>query len=176
MPVTDKRILQRQQMVLKHLGYYHGKCDGIWGPDTIAAKRAFELSGNFNPGYPNNGLPFNQEGPYPIGIMRDYRNRALITHTDMTEEYLTNHKDDLVKAHAPVDPNTGYVDTPKADPVLDIPEPVTPSLAAPVNEETIVGNDEPSDEELDDVVVEEESSSNKNNHPKFQRHHNKHQK
>lgn len=95
--ITDSRILQRQQIVLKHLGYYHGKCDGIWGPSTTAAKRAFELSGNYNPGYPNNGMPFNHEGPFPKGIMRDYKNKALITHVDLTDDFIEKCKSELVK-------------------------------------------------------------------------------
>lgn len=81
-------VLQRQQIILAKLGYYNGKCDGIWGPATIKAKQKFECSGKFNPGYPNNGMPFSYDGPFPEGIMRDWNKRGYITHVDLTEDYI----------------------------------------------------------------------------------------
>ena len=65
---TQPEHLKRQQAILKKHGFYNGKIDGIWGPSSIAAKKAFEASPDFKPGYPNNGMPFKGTGPYPKGI------------------------------------------------------------------------------------------------------------
>jgi hypothetical protein len=75
-----KKQLQRQQVILAHLGFYKHKCDGIWGPDSIAAKRKFESSPSFIPALPNNGLPFGEKEKYPKGI-RIGADR-LLTYTD----------------------------------------------------------------------------------------------
>lgn len=65
---TKPHQLRRQQQVLKHLGYYSGKIDGIWGPATIEAKRNFESDKKFKPSYPNGGLPFAETHDLPAGI------------------------------------------------------------------------------------------------------------
>lgn len=65
---TQPEQLKRQQAIMKKFGFYNGKIDGIWGPSSIAAKKAFEASPDFKPGYPNNGMPFKGTGPYPKGI------------------------------------------------------------------------------------------------------------
>lgn len=57
----------RQQQVLAHLGFYKGRIDGIWGPSTIAAKKAYEGQG-FAPGIPNGGLPFQFPAKLPRGL------------------------------------------------------------------------------------------------------------
>lgn len=67
MQVLDHQM-KRQQVVLKLLGYYNGPIDGVWGPDTIKAKKNFEHSGKFHPCMPNSGLPFAAKGPYPNGL------------------------------------------------------------------------------------------------------------
>lgn len=64
----NEESIKNQQELLKALGYYHGSVDGIWGPKTIQAKKEFESTKNFNPGIPNNGLPFKLDGPFPKGI------------------------------------------------------------------------------------------------------------
>lgn len=62
----------RQQVILKLFSFYKGPIDGIWGPECIEAKKAFENSREkFRPGIPNNGLPFGNERPYPLGIYRN---------------------------------------------------------------------------------------------------------
>lgn len=67
MQLTKKQI-QMQQIILSHLGFYKNKCDGIWGPATIAAKKAFEGQKSFIPALPNSGLPFGEKEKYPKGF------------------------------------------------------------------------------------------------------------
>lgn len=125
---THQRVLQRQQMVLKHLGYYRGRCDGIWSRKTITAKRDFELSGKFNPGYPNNGMPFNCDGPFPSGIIRDPLNKHLIIHVDMDREFIARLEGELVTCTDRFDPEPQVasteptVSTEKVDSVVIPPE------------------------------------------------------
>ena len=64
--------LERQQAILKALGYYVGAIDGIWGPKTVAAMQEFEVSPGFKPGTPNHGMPLSLTPPYPAVITRDY--------------------------------------------------------------------------------------------------------
>jgi peptidoglycan hydrolase-like protein with peptidoglycan-binding domain len=61
----------RQQQILTYLGYYGGHIDGIWGPKTIEAKKAFESSGKFKPGIPNSGSPFSFTPPFPHKLSLD---------------------------------------------------------------------------------------------------------
>lgn len=63
---TDQ--LKRQQLLLTVKGFYKGKIDGIWGPDTVAAKKKWESDRSFVPGLPNSGLPFANKGPWPAGL------------------------------------------------------------------------------------------------------------
>lgn len=65
---TSKAQLKVQQAILNKFGFYSGKIDGIWGPRSIRAKKDFEASPSFKPGFPNNGMPFPSKGPYPKGI------------------------------------------------------------------------------------------------------------
>lgn len=98
-------VLQRQQIILALLGYYNGKCDGIWGPATIKAKQRFECSGKFNPGYPNNGMPFSYDGPFPEGIMRDWNKRGYITHVDLTTDFIKGKIGELSVCKDTYDPH-----------------------------------------------------------------------
>ena len=76
---TGKEQLARQQLIMKLRGFYSGAIDGIWGPQSIDAKKKWELSGSkFTPGLPNQGLPFDNKGPYPKGIRLD-RATGLLT-------------------------------------------------------------------------------------------------
>ena len=68
---VEEKQLARQQAILKHLGFYTGEVDGIWSTLTIKAKKEFEVDSSFNPGIPNNGLPFSIRPPFPKGIMKD---------------------------------------------------------------------------------------------------------
>lgn len=125
---THQRVLQRQQMVLKHLGYYRGRCDGIWSRKTITAKRDLELSGKFNPGYPNNGMPFNCEGPFPEGIIRDPLNKHLIIHVNMEREFIARLEGELVTCTDRFDPEpqvdklANSVDKPEPQTVAEAPQ------------------------------------------------------
>lgn len=125
---THQRVLQRQQMVLKHLGYYRGRCDGIWSRKTITAKRDFELSGKFNPGYPNNGMPFNCDGPFPSGIIRDPLNKHLIIHVDMDREFIARLEGELVTCTDRFDPepqadrHADSVDKTEPQTVVEVPQ------------------------------------------------------
>lgn len=65
---TSKVQIKVQQAILTKYGFYRGKIDGIWGPSTIRAKKDFEADATFRPGFPNNGMPFSDRGPYPKGI------------------------------------------------------------------------------------------------------------
>lgn len=74
---TKPEQLLRQQMILRHLGHYRGKLDGIWGPMTIEAKQRFERDRKFAPAFPNNGLPFGDRDTYPKGISYNRATRLL---------------------------------------------------------------------------------------------------
>lgn len=76
--------IKRQQMIMRVLGFYTGKIDGIWAQKCIEAKRAWELSGKFNPANPNNGLPFADTDPLPTGMRFDRVSR-MFTHRELTE-------------------------------------------------------------------------------------------
>lgn len=151
MPViTHRGALQRQQILLKFLGYYHGKCDGIWGPTTIAAKRKFELSGKFNPGYPNNGQPFPVDGPFPSGIIRDPLKRGYITHVDITPEFVKANLSELVTNNETVDPEPVEDTVPKAD---EFTADVSSTIS--VEEFTVTPEPEQSSEVVSETKTEE---------------------
>ena len=78
-----KEKLAAQQLVLFHLGYYKGLIEGIWGPDSIEAKRQFESNPSFVPGNPNGGLPFGDRDRLPKGMSY---NRGLVVHSGLTDE------------------------------------------------------------------------------------------
>lgn len=68
MQVLPKQLI-RQQAILKALGFYSGVLDGIWGPESIAAKKSFENKPDlFRPARQTNGLPFGDSDPLPTGI------------------------------------------------------------------------------------------------------------
>jgi hypothetical protein len=69
---TSIEQLKRQQEILKALNFYSGKIDGIWGPVSIKAMHAFEVSPQFLPGHPHNGMPMYDKSPYPAGIVRKH--------------------------------------------------------------------------------------------------------
>lgn len=86
MQVTQPQ-LQRQQLILQVLGFYHGKLDGIWGPESIEAKKRFEAQSSFRPGIPNNGMPFSDRPPYPAGMTVDHR--SMLLYHPAIEKHLT---------------------------------------------------------------------------------------
>lgn len=80
MQVSNKQI-ERQQLILKALGFFTGVVNGVWGPGTIEAKKKFEASRQFMPGIPNNGLPFRSGQRLPVGIT--LRHDGLLYHPDI---------------------------------------------------------------------------------------------
>ena len=82
---TRKPQLQRQQVIMAKLGFYRHRCDGIWGPESIVAKRKWEADRSFIPALPNNGLPFGERDPFPKGIFVK-RPERLLTMADLTYE------------------------------------------------------------------------------------------
>ena len=65
MPQT---FFQYQQIVMKSLALYDGRCDGVWGPKSIEAKRAWEVTPEFEPAVPNGGMPINTGDKLPKGL------------------------------------------------------------------------------------------------------------
>lgn len=116
---TNVKRLQRQQMVLKFLGYYSGKCDGIWSAKTIAAKREFETSGKFAPAYPNNGAPFDFTSKLPQGLTLDWNapRSGLIHHLDIPDGYYDQFKNELVFVEQTFDPSA--IKAPVYDPLMN---------------------------------------------------------
>ncbi len=74
---TGRRELLRQQALLKDMGFYNGRMDGIWGPATIKAMQKFEAARNvFKPALASNGFPLPTRGPLPKFF---YVDKGLIT-------------------------------------------------------------------------------------------------
>lgn len=121
MQVTNIEIAH-QQAILKHLGFYKGKVDGIWGAATITAKREFEFKREFSPAIPNNGLPFGLSDRLPKGMnYKRIGNDTLLSHVAVQEEDLKRLlgksdsqvaiKDPVVAA-GPIIADAPIVDTP----------------------------------------------------------------
>jgi hypothetical protein len=66
--MTQQEQYQFQQIVMASLGLYEGKCEGAWGPKSIAAKREWELTADFEPAVPTGGRPFVQGCKLPKGM------------------------------------------------------------------------------------------------------------
>lgn len=62
------KMLQRQQAIMAVLGLYSGRCDGAWGPDTIAAKVEWESRDDFDPAVISRGAPFAPGCKLPKGF------------------------------------------------------------------------------------------------------------
>jgi len=80
---TRESELQAQQLVLAFLGFYRGRIDGIWSDASIKAKQAFEMSEQFVPAQPNNGLPFTAGCRLPKKLRWE---RGYLTHANLTNE------------------------------------------------------------------------------------------
>lgn len=72
-----KPELARQQLVMKFLKFYKHKIDGIWGPESIAAKQAWESQRSFIPAYPNQGMPFGARDTLPKGVSFNPKTRIM---------------------------------------------------------------------------------------------------
>lgn len=133
-----RRALQHQQIVLKFLGYYDGKCDGIWGPDSVAAMRRFELSGKFNPGCPKNGQPINNYRKLPAGLYVCDRRNNYVSHVDMPDGYIQKHLSEFVIYKEKCDPIAnieGVSSSAVYDPLMSAA--VTSNLEIASNEEPV---------------------------------------
>lgn len=75
-----KEQIERQQLIFKALGFYNAAIDGVWGPETIEAKKKFEASRLFAPGIPNNGMPFITGQQLPAGMSLRRGKIALLYH------------------------------------------------------------------------------------------------
>ncbi len=110
-----KKQLQRQQIVMAHLGFYKHKCDGIWGPESIQAKRKFESHSSFIPALPTNGLPFGEKEKYPKGMRMGADH--LFTYTDPNGKVENNLTEQKIKQLAgnflfdDIKPKVAVVDT-----------------------------------------------------------------
>ena len=113
---TNPKVLQRQQVILAFLGYYEGKLDGIWGKDSINAKKDFEVSGKFAPGLPNRGLPFVNTDSMPKGVFSDPFNKGLLSAKGLSE-------DDIAKMIQEKGEHTGNAITKNIEaPIIDKPK------------------------------------------------------
>jgi hypothetical protein len=75
--------LRMQQCVLNLLNFYRAPIDGLWGPESIQAKKRFELDPKFEPAIPSHGMPFSDKGPFPKGL---YMTREGLTIAGREEE------------------------------------------------------------------------------------------
>lgn len=135
-----KDQLARQQMIMRVLNFYGGKIDGIWGPSSIEAKRAWELSGTFSPAYPSNGLPLSEDQPAPRGVRYDRLTKSF-THSLLTPQVIESLGGEL-QANAASKPL----------PVAVEPEP-TPAVVEPTPEPV---KEEPAPKASDDSEQEQE--------------------
>ncbi len=156
---TDSKVLQKQQIVLAHLGYYSGKLDGIWSLDTITAKRKFEQSGKFNPGIPNQGLPFVSGKPFPKGVFADPMVKNTITCKGLTAEVVN----DLIQKRGEHTGNTIATDTKKVE--VEVEE-VIPMAAPKVEEKVVVDEKVPMDAPKTEQKQEQRPKHKSNQNPR----------
>lgn len=114
--MIDRNAIKRQQLVLKHLGYYLGEIDGIWSTKSIEAKVAFERSGKFNPGIPSSGMPFRFNVRLPEGLYFDAKGYVAVVGFDV--DTLKVEKQQVVeKSQQPVAQQPAQVQQPIVSPV-----------------------------------------------------------
>lgn len=127
-----KEQLQRQQMIMTVLGYYRHRCDGIWGPEAIAAKRRWESEKPFIPALPTNGLPFGDRDTYPAGVTYDRASRML-KHALLTQEKIDEYLASAVKKTV----ETSVEPTPVVEEVSVVEEAVETQEETQVQENTV---------------------------------------
>jgi len=140
---VGKEELMYQQAVLKHLGFYKGKVDGIWSKGSIDAKKKFEFTREFSPCIPTNGLPFGTNDRLPKNLFfKREGNLILLHHTEL--------HDDALKQILGASPQPAIVEETvvvKDGPMLEEPTPVVldsiQDKAAPVEEPKPVANPKP---------------------------------
>ena len=142
--MVNRRLIQNQQMILKALGYYTGKCDGIWSKQTIAAKQEFERSPKFKPAYPNGGMPFelNANSKFPTGMYLDPMNRGYLKCDELTDERVREWLGDLPEVYdnrreaVKTEKLENVVEAQKSKPVEDKKEPEDKDSSKSSNQKT----------------------------------------
>lgn len=66
--MNQQQFYQFQQLVMAHLGLYDGACEGVWGPKSIKAKQEWELTSEYEPAIPTQGLPLSVGCKLPKGM------------------------------------------------------------------------------------------------------------
>jgi len=117
-----KTQLQRQQVIMSKLGFYRHRCEGIWGPASIDAKRKWERLSAFVPGLPTNGLPFGERDYVPVGVRFDKPSR-MFTLVGLTEDEIAGYlpvaeepKREALPQQEKI-PEVASVESPVVDPV-----------------------------------------------------------
>lgn len=157
----NRRQIQNQQMILKVLGFYRGKCDGIWSKQTIKAKQEFERDPKFKPAYPNNGMPFDLQvtAKLPAGVYHDPRRQGMLAHDELTQDKITEYSAQLVVQH---DNRKETISMP----VAEKPKPVEPETKPDPEPEEEDGLEETPETEPKKVVPH----SHHSNHQRKNRH------
>ena len=171
---VSKKQIQRQQVILTHLGFYRHKCDGIWGPESIAAKRKFEADVSFVPALPNNGLPFGEREKYPKGMrmgsdrMLTYTDPKGKKENDLTQEKIKQIAGDLLFMNKVTDASK-VEETPVVVPKEpDAPVVTNKEVLAPV-----AVNTEKKEQDKQDDKKPEQGNQNKGNNPQNNQNQNK---
>jgi hypothetical protein len=165
-----KSQLQRQQVIMSKLGFYRHKCDGIWGPASIEAKKKWESKPDFIPGLPTNGLPFGDRDYVPSGVRFDKTSR-MFTLSGLTAEEIEQY---MPKESEPVAAETepkpeSDTKTSTAD-VVDSHVESTADHPTPTKESTV----DASDHKSDVAATHDQKQETRSDGPQFNPHKKKH--
>lgn len=145
MQIKPEQLL-RQQLILKFLGFYKHKLDGIWGPASIEAKRAWEQKPSFVPAYPNNGMPFGERDQLPKG-MRLNKVSRVFDFVGLSETYIAEStgQQAIVTEVAPQVPviASDAVPSPESVPTPVVETPVEPEVKVDQNQNRNNQNNRP---------------------------------
>lgn len=122
--MIDRAAIKRQQLVLKHLGYYHGEIDGIWSKKSMEAKIQYERSGKFNPGIPNNGMPFNTNVKLPQGLYFDPKGYVAVFDFDVDTLNKPVEQPKVIEQPKPVEQKVEPVQNQEPAKPVEQPKPV----------------------------------------------------
>lgn len=114
---TKPEQLKRQQEIMEHLGFYRHKCDGIWGPASIEAKKKWERDRSFIPGLPSNGLPLGDRDRMPNGVSYDKASRKLVYKSMEPKKDYTDDSLDSSSVTVATD-SDAIVQSPNVDPQI----------------------------------------------------------
>lgn len=188
------KFYQQQQVIMTLLGYYDGKCDGVWGPKCFEAKRLWETTDAYEPAVPTNGLPFSGRGKLPKGMSWGHKGLSIVWSGWDEEKAAEILKDkgelltcSLVRAH--VFQECAAIHAVEPEPALNIaPEPVDAqqqvstlkpfsSTVEPGTDDSDIGTDlgamgepgSPLDVDEDEVVLQSSQEQNTTNVSRKQR-------